>query len=121
MVSIYTPIQKGFVDIYGIKWWQAQIDTYNRISKEIHDKQESGHYVSQERLNQRHRTYCVPFYLERRKTVKVIFENGGSLVTDINGTVEEIREYYLNNYFNVPGIPDNDTGPLTKGKTVIFL
>ncbi len=35
------------------------------------------------------------------KSIKVTFSNGDYLVTSINGTDEEIKEYYLNKNFNL--------------------
>ncbi len=45
-----------------------------------------------------------------RRTVRVTYENGDSTVTDINGTEEEIRRYYLGNVFNIgkPHATDED-------------
>jgi hypothetical protein len=34
-------------------------------------------------------------------TIKVLFEDGDSLVTDINGTEPEIDTYYIGNMFNL--------------------
>lgn len=55
-----------------------------------------------------------------RKTVKVTFENGDTIVTDINGSEEEVRDYYMNNYFNLTP-PSSKEEPMTKGKTVEFI
>jgi len=33
--------------------------------------------------------------------VKVIFANGNSLVTEINGTFQDAKKYYLGKYFNI--------------------
>lgn len=41
------------------------------------------------------------------KVAKVTFSNGHYLETCINGTDEEIRDYYLNNIFNL-GTVDKD-------------
>jgi hypothetical protein len=41
------------------------------------------------------------------KTVKVTFANGDFLVTNINGSDEEIAAYYLNNWFNLGTVDDN--------------
>lgn len=35
-----------------------------------------------------------------RHEIKVIFENGDFLYTKINGTKEEIENYYIGKYFN---------------------
>lgn len=42
----------------------------------------------------------------RRRTVKVTFEDGNCLTTGINGTVEEIRKYYVGNIFNLGTVED---------------
>ena len=41
------------------------------------------------------------------RTVKVIFKNGDSLTTRINGTIEDIENYYLGNFFNIGAGEDN--------------
>lgn len=41
------------------------------------------------------------------KHIKVIFENGDYIKSKINGTNEEINDYYLNNYFNIGSINDD--------------
>jgi hypothetical protein len=41
------------------------------------------------------------------KSVKVYFGNGDSLTTKINGTDEEITEYYLGKWFNLGSVEDN--------------
>lgn len=35
-----------------------------------------------------------------RYEIKVVFENGDFLYTKINGTKKEIKDYYINKYFN---------------------
>jgi hypothetical protein len=35
------------------------------------------------------------------RTITAVFECGRKIVTQINGTDEEIREYYLNQIFNL--------------------
>ena len=42
------------------------------------------------------------------KTVEVIFSNGNTLITDINGSDEQIRAYYIGKVFN---FGDTDTCP----------
>lgn len=39
--------------------------------------------------------------------VKIGFENGDSLVTRFNGTLEEAREYYMGRAFNLGVVDDN--------------
>lgn len=36
-----------------------------------------------------------------RISVKVTFEDGNFLQTEINGTFEDAKKYYLNNVFNI--------------------
>lgn len=55
------------------------------------------------------------------RSIKVIFSNGNSLVTDINGTDDQIRAHYIGRVFN---FGDTDTCPsdvLVKAIEVIFL
>jgi len=42
-----------------------------------------------------------------RRSIEVTFANGDKMKTDINGTVEHIRNYYLGKTFNV-GLGPND-------------
>ena len=35
------------------------------------------------------------------RSIKVTFQDGNTLVTDINGTDNEIKDYYLNRQFNL--------------------
>lgn len=35
------------------------------------------------------------------RTIKVTFEDGDTIITNINGTDAEIRAYYLGNEFNI--------------------
>jgi hypothetical protein len=41
------------------------------------------------------------------KSIRVRFDDGNTLVTDINGTIEEIRSYYIGQVFNL-GVGEND-------------
>lgn len=41
------------------------------------------------------------------KTIEVYFEDGDSIVTRINGTTEQIEQYYLNHIFNLGTSDDN--------------
>ena len=50
------------------------------------------------------------------KTVKVVFEDGNSLTTDINGTDEEIRQYYIGQSFEF-----DENKPMVKAVSVEFL
>ncbi|UKI53164.1 MAG: hypothetical protein L6V86_08755 [Treponema sp.] len=44
---------------------------------------------------------------EKTKTVRVFFKNGDFLITRINGTKEQIEQYYLNKTFNIGTVNDN--------------
>ena len=44
-------------------------------------------------------------------TFKVIFEDGNSLVTEMNATIEEAKRYYIGQYFN---FGDTDEHPQDK-------
>lgn len=39
--------------------------------------------------------------VHRRRTVRVRFTDGNELTTDINGTVEECKAYYIGKLFNM--------------------
>lgn len=52
-----------------------------------------------------------------RHIIKVFFENGDSFITGINGTVKEIKSYYIGNIFNIGCVDDN----LQKAIKVDFL
>ena len=119
----------GFTDIYGIKWDDPQVDLYNKVSEEIRQKEINGFEVSEQVLDERHTIYQVPLYNKkkgeiddnkcRRREIFVSFKNGNSLHTAINGTKEEVRNYYLNNQFNMSASGKEEA--LTIGKSVIFL
>ena len=51
------------------------------------------------------------------KTVKVTYDNGDSIITNINGTESEIRDYYIGNIFNIGTYEDY----LAKAISVEFL
>ncbi len=42
-----------------------------------------------------------PFNLPRRHTVKVVFNGGAIITTEINGTTDSVVVYYIGNWFNV--------------------
>lgn len=54
----------------------------------------------------------------RKRCVEVTFTNGDSLKTEINGTVDEIKKYYIGKSFN---LGHNGDDLMTKGKSVKFL
>lgn len=41
------------------------------------------------------------------RVIKATFENGDAIITQINGTEEEILKYYLNRTFNIGSVSDN--------------
>lgn len=51
------------------------------------------------------------------RAVKVIFKNGDSIITRINGTEDEIMAYYVGNIFNIGNTEDN----MQEAKHVEFL
>lgn len=51
------------------------------------------------------------------KTAKVTYDNGDSIITNINGTEFEIKEYYIDNIFNIGTYEDC----LVKAISVEFL
>jgi L-ascorbate metabolism protein UlaG (beta-lactamase superfamily) len=53
-----------------------------------------------------------------RHTAKVILKNGNSWLTAINGTIEEIKEYYLNRPWNVSTVEDETAGITIYSKCV---
>lgn len=55
--------------------------------------------------------------LTKRHTVKVTFENGDTLTTEINGTWVEVATYYLGQPFNLGADLDN----LQKAISVEFI
>ena len=55
------------------------------------------------------------------KTVKVTFADGNTILTNINGTEEEIRQYYLNNVFQFGDTPDCPKDNLQKAVSVEFI
>ena len=51
------------------------------------------------------------------RTVKVIYDNGDSVITKINGTESEIKAYYIGKVFNIGTTKDL----LVKAVSVEFL
>lgn len=120
----YIPVPYGFKDVYGNTWWDSQVDLYNKIGLEIHQKRAAGFTISENLLNASHSTYNIPqmaYEGTNPKHIKVEFENGDSLHTIINGTTEEIRNYYLLNLFQTKSYIDGEEPPLSRGKEVIFI
>lgn len=52
------------------------------------------------------------------KSYKVTFSHGGSLVTGFNGTLEEAKAYYLQNWFNFGDSDEHPADLMAKGVTV---
>ena len=48
-----------------------------------------------------------PFDASRRHTVRVTFTNGDTITTEINGTPDEVCDYYIGNLFNLGSNGDN--------------
>lgn len=40
------------------------------------------------------------------RTIKVTFDNGDSIITNINGTESEIKDYYIGSAFNIGNYED---------------
>lgn len=55
------------------------------------------------------------------RAVKVTFADGNHLTTSINGTEEEIRRYYLGNYFQFGDTDEHPRDNLQRGVSVEFL
>lgn len=55
------------------------------------------------------------------RTVKVTFADGNYLVTDINGSREEIEAYYLGNYFQFGDTEECPRDNLQRGVNVEFI
>ena len=45
--------------------------------------------------------------INQKYTVKCTYENGDEIVTGINGTKEQVAEYFLNRVFNIGSVEDN--------------
>jgi hypothetical protein len=39
--------------------------------------------------------------------IKCIYENGDSIITGINGTFQDAKNYFLNTIFNIGSVEDN--------------
>lgn len=51
-------------------------------------------------------------------TFKITFEDGNTITTDFNGTLEDAEGYYLNNYFNFGDTDEHPKDNLQKGVSV---
>lgn len=55
------------------------------------------------------------------RAVKVVFADGNTITTSINGSEEEITRYYLNNVFNIGDAADPTKDNLQRAVSVQFL
>ena len=39
--------------------------------------------------------------------IKCYYKNGDTVITKVNGTIEEAKQYFLNQYFNIGNTEDN--------------
>ena len=53
--------------------------------------------------------------------VRVTFEDGNTIETRINGTKEEVRKYYIGNYFNFGDCERIPVDKMVKATKVEFL
>lgn len=51
------------------------------------------------------RGWSIPLDFHARRCVRVCFENGDHLITEINGTLESIEKYYIGTRFNMGAFP----------------
>ncbi len=56
----------------------------------------------------------------QKRNVRVVFEDGNYIDTTINGTKKEIKDYYLNNYFNFGDTEETPHDIMLKGVKVEF-
>lgn len=86
---------KQFFNEFGESQFKAALDKHwQRKKKEIEEGKE-----------------------EKRRNVRAIFEDGNCIKTEINGSKEQIREYYLGKSFNF-GI---DGDKMSKCVNVVFM
>jgi hypothetical protein len=71
-----------------------------------------------EKIKTHHKDIEFEIHEVPRRTIRVTFADGNTLATDINGTEQEIRDYYLNNYFN---LGDDTRDNMQRGVSVEFL
>jgi len=55
------------------------------------------------------------------RTVKVMFANGNSLITDINGTRAEVLAYYVGQWFNLGPSTEGSDDDMQRAVSVEFL
>jgi len=58
-------VQYGFVDIYGVRWDDRQVNRYNDLQKRIQKFEIKGYKVPRELEMESHKCYQQPFYSER--------------------------------------------------------
>ena len=51
------------------------------------------------------RGYMIPCDFWAWRCIRVVFENGDSLITEINGTLESIEKYYIGQKFDMGSFP----------------
>ena len=54
------------------------------------------------------------------KSIRVTFEDGNTIDTEINGTNQEIEAYYLGNYFNFGDTEAHPKDKMLKGVSIKF-
>ncbi len=55
------------------------------------------------------------------RTIRVNFENGGKILTDINGTNEQIESHYIGKFFDLGNNPEEGVEVMVKAVSVEFL
>ena len=55
------------------------------------------------------------------RVIRVTFEDGNTMTTNINGTDEEIKEYYVGKYFNFGDTDSHPKDKMVKAVGVAFL
>lgn len=55
------------------------------------------------------------------RTIRVTFEDGNTITTNINGTDEEIRRYYIGQSFNFGDTQEHPKDKMVKAISVEFL
>lgn len=58
-------VQYGFVDIYGVRWDDRQVNRYNDLQKRIAAFEVKGWDAPEELKMESHKCYQSPFYSER--------------------------------------------------------
>jgi hypothetical protein len=58
-------IEYGFIDVYGNKWQDEQVDLYNKVSHELFCREQVGMPVYPEDYANKHRIYNIPQYSKK--------------------------------------------------------